>query len=136
MIYRYTVAYLGLHFGGGGVQIVLEKWRYLNGASRHAARGKATRLLRGSGACSPEKIFKNCAIWCVLKSILQNFLSKNNLKYSLFLYKFKIIDNVLLRTIYRGIAAYSPDFLSPVRFGVSWSTVSVNFLLRKYFNYL
>ena len=39
-----------------GVKIFLEKWRYLHGASRHAARGKATRLLGGSGACSPEKI--------------------------------------------------------------------------------
>ena len=29
-----------------------------------------------------------------------------------------------------------PDFLSLVRFGVFWSTVSVNFLLRKYYNYL
>ena len=27
-------------------------------------------------------------------------------------------------------------FLSLVRFGVFWSTVSVNFLLRKYYNYL
>ena len=31
---------------------------------------------------------------------------------------------------------YSADFLSLVRFGVFWSTVSVNFLLRKYYNYL
>ena len=31
---------------------------------------------------------------------------------------------------------YFPDFLSLVRFGVFWSTVSVNFLLRKYYNYL
>ena len=31
---------------------------------------------------------------------------------------------------------YSPYFLSLVRFGVFWSTVSVNFLLRKYYNYL
>ena len=31
---------------------------------------------------------------------------------------------------------YSSDFLSLVRFGVFWSTVSVNFLLRKYSNYL
>ena len=35
-----------------------------------------------------------------------------------------------------GIGAYSPDFLSLVRFSVFWSTVSVNFLLRKYYNYL
>ena len=35
-------------------------------------------------------------------------------------------------TIFRGIGAYSPDFLSIVQFGVFWSTISVNFLLRKY----
>ena len=29
-----------------------------------------------------------------------------------------------------------PRFLSLVRFGLFWSTVSVNFLLRKYYNYL
>ena len=48
----------------------------------------------------------------------------------------KIIASVLLRTIFRGIGAYSPDCLSLVRFGVFWSTVSVNFLLRTYYNYL
>ena len=32
--------------------------------------------------------------------------------------------------------AYSTGFLSLVRFGVFWRTVSVNFLLRKYYNYL
>ena len=31
---------------------------------------------------------------------------------------------------------YSPDFLSLVRYGVFWSTVSANFFLRKYYNYL
>ena len=31
---------------------------------------------------------------------------------------------------------YSPNFLSLVRFGVFWSTVSVNFFLRKYYNYV
>ena len=41
-----------------------------------AARGKATPLLGGSGACSPEKIFKNGAIWYVLESILLKILSK------------------------------------------------------------
>ena len=45
-------------------------------------------------------------------------------------------NDVLLRTIFRGIGACSPDFLSLVRFGVFWSTVSVIFLLREYYNYL
>ena len=59
---------LGFHFGGRGeFQIFLEKWGYLHGEKRHAARDKATRLLGDSGACSPEKILINGAIWCVWK---------------------------------------------------------------------
>ena len=38
-------------------------------------------------------------------------------------------------TIFRGIGAYSPDFLSIVQFGVFWSTFSVNFVLRKYIDW-
>ena len=59
----------------GGFKIYLEKWGYL-----HGAKG-------GSGVCSPKKIFKNGAIWCVLESILLKFCQKNNLKNSHFLYK-------------------------------------------------
>ena len=55
-----TVAYLGFYFVGG-FKMFLEKWGYLHGAKRHVARGEATRLLGGFGACSPEKIFKNGA---------------------------------------------------------------------------
>ena len=80
------MAYLGFHFGGG-FKIFLEKWGNLHGAKRHAARGEATRLLGGSGACPPEKILKNGAIWCVLESILLKFCQKNILKNSHFLYK-------------------------------------------------
>ena len=80
------MAYLGFYFGGG-FKIFLEKWGYLHGAKRHAARGEATRMLGGPGACSPEKIFKNGVIWCVLESILLKFSQKNNLKNSHFLYK-------------------------------------------------
>ena len=85
--YDSTVAYLGFHFGGG-FKIFREKWGYLHGAKRHAERDEATRLLGGfGGACSPEKFFKNGAIWCVLESILLKFCQKNNLKNSHFLYK-------------------------------------------------
>ena len=73
-IHVQSVAYLD--FISGGFKIFLEKWGYLHGAKRHAVRGKATRLLGGSGACSPEKIFKNGAIWCVLESILLKFCQK------------------------------------------------------------
>ena len=82
----------------------------------------------------PREFLKNGAIWCVLENILLKFCQINNLNIVIFY--IKIIDNVLLRTIFSGIGAYSPDFLSLVRFGVFWSTVSVNFLLRKYYNYL
>ena len=127
------VAYLGFHFGG--VQKFSGKVGYLHGAKRHAARGEAPRLLGGFGGMLPrKKKIKNGAIWCVLESILLKFCQKNNFKKIIFY--IKITDNVLLRAIIRGIAAYSPDFLSLVRFGVFWSTVSVNFLLRKYYNYL
>ena len=44
-----TVAYPGFHSGGGGVQNIFKKWGYLHCAKRHAARGKATRLLGGFG---------------------------------------------------------------------------------------
>ena len=53
----YTVAYLGFHFGGGGFKFFLEKFGYLHGAKRHAARGEVTRLLGGWYA-SPRKFFK------------------------------------------------------------------------------
>ena len=43
--------------------------------------------LGGSGVCSPEKIFKNGAIWCILENILLKFCQKNILKNSHFLYK-------------------------------------------------
>ena len=71
----------------GGFKIFLEKWGCLHGAKRHAARGEATRSQGGSGACSPEKIFKNGAIWCVLESILLKFCQKNIFKKVIFLYK-------------------------------------------------
>ena len=62
-----------------------------SGVSRISFRGGVQnfsgKVLGGSGACSPEKIFKKGAIWCVLESILLKFCQKNNLKNSHFLYK-------------------------------------------------
>ena len=51
-----AVAYLGFHFGGGS-KFFLEKWGYLHGAKRHAARGEATRLVGGFGGILPREIF-------------------------------------------------------------------------------
>ena len=47
---------IGFHFGGG-FKIFLEKWAYLHGAKRHAARGDATRLLGGFGGMLPRENF-------------------------------------------------------------------------------
>ena len=71
------------------------------------ARGEATCLLGGSGACSPEKIFKNGAIWCVLENILLKFKKKITVK--IFIFYIKIIDNVLLRTLYLGVLEHTPQ---------------------------
>ena len=69
-----AVAYLGFHFrGGGGFKIFLEKWGYLHGALRHAARGEATRLLGELRHAPPRQFLKNGAIWCVLENILLKF---------------------------------------------------------------
>ena len=71
----------------GGFNIFLKKWGYLHGAKRHAARGKATRLLGGFGGMPPRENFLK---WCNLVRFREYFakiLSKNNLKNSHFLYK-------------------------------------------------
>ena len=47
----------------GGFKIFLEKWGYLHGAKRHAARGEATRLLGGFGGMPPRENFLK---WCNL----------------------------------------------------------------------
>ena len=100
-------AYLGFYFGGGG------------------------SLLGGFGGMLPEKSFINGAIWCVLENILLKFCPQKISK-NIHFFHIKIMDNVLLRTIFRGIRAYSPDFLSIVQFSVFWHAFSVNFYLRKY----
>ena len=107
--------------GGGGVKIFSGKVGVFAWREAHAARSKASRLLGGLGGMLPQENFKKL---CNLVRFREYF-AKILLKIVLFY--MKIIDNVLLRTIFRGIGAYSPDFLSLVRFGVFWSTVSVNF---------
>ena len=64
-----AVAYLGFHFGGG-FKIFLEKWGYLHGAKRHAARGEATRLLWGFGGMLRREIFLK---WCNLVRFREYF---------------------------------------------------------------
>ena len=49
---------------------------------RHAARGKAIRLIGGLGTCSPEK-----KKWCVLKNISLKFCAKKICKNIFFIYK-------------------------------------------------
>ena len=64
-----SAAYLGFYFEGG-FKIFLEKWGYLHGALRHAARGKATRLLGGFGGMLPRENFKK---WCNLVRFREYF---------------------------------------------------------------
>ena len=105
--------YLGFHFGGGGGG---------GGGSKYFRKvGIFVWVKGGSGAFSPENSFFKCAFW-------RKFCPKENA--TIFIFHIKIIDNVLLRTIFKGIGAYSPDFLSIVQFSVFWRTFSVNFLLR------
>ena len=94
-----------ISFRGGGFKIFLEKWGYLHGAKRHAARGEATRLLGGFGGMLPQENFKKWFNLVRFREYFAKILSKNNLKNSHFY--IKITDNVLLRTIFRGIAAYT-----------------------------
>ena len=82
----YTAAYLGFHFGGG-FKIFLEKWGYLHGASRHAARGFATRLLGGFGGMLLRENFLKWCNFVRFREYFAKILSKNNLKNSHFLYK-------------------------------------------------
>ena len=83
-----TVAYIGFQFGGGGG---LNKINWKSGSiSRHAARGDlsyAFTSLGGLGACSPEKVFKNGAICCVLENILLKFCKNKIGKIFIFLHK-------------------------------------------------
>ena len=113
------MVYLGFYFGrgGGGSKYFCKSGGYLH--------GEVTRLLGGFGGMLPsEKFYK----WCVLENILLKFCKKV-CKNTHFLYK----NNrycITVHTIFRGIEAYYPDFLSIVQFGVFWSTFSVIFLLK------
>ena len=81
------VAYLGFYFGGEGSKFF---WKSGGICMAQSAMQRVTKphvCWGGSGACSPEKIYKNGAIWCVLESILLKFCQKINLKNSHFLYK-------------------------------------------------
>ena len=61
----------------GGFKFFLEKWEYLHGAKRHAARGKATRLLGGFGGMLPREIFlKWCNLVCFREYFAKNVARK------------------------------------------------------------
>ena len=59
---------------GGGQEFFFQIWKFACVANSDMLRmAKPYALLGGSGACSPEKIFLNEAIWCVLVYILIRF---------------------------------------------------------------
>ena len=59
-------------------KIFLEKWGYLHGYVLYC-------MLGGPGVCSPVKIFKNGAIWCVLENILLKFCKNKIVKIFIFI---------------------------------------------------
>ena len=65
---RPRVYYTLTNFRGGA--IFLEKWGYVHGAKRHAARGKATRLLGAFGGMLPRENLKK---WCNLVRFREYF---------------------------------------------------------------
>ena len=99
----------------------------MHGAKSLAAHGKATSLVGGIGGILREKFFKNGAFWSVLGYILLQFCPKEIVK--MFIFYIKIIDIVLLRTIFR-VLEHTPECLFIVQFGASWNIFSENVLLR------
>ena len=92
---------------------------------------RSPAFARGFEDMLPREIFlKWCDLVCFGEYFVK-FLSKKKI-VKRFIFHTKIIDNVLLLTVFRGIGAYSPDFLSIAYFSVFWRTFSVNCLLRKY----
>ena len=89
-------------------------------ASRHAARGKATRLLGGIGGMLPRKLKKIIMQLGAFGVYFAAILTRKNCKNVHFL-----IDIVLLRTIFRGIGAYSRMFVY-CAIGASWNVFSKN----------
>ena len=82
-----SVANLGFHFRGGGVQNIFVKV-FARGVRGHA----------------PQENFKK---WCALKNILRKFCKKKIVK--IFIFYIKIIHNVLLRTLYLGVVEQTPQ---------------------------
>ena len=81
----------------------------MHGAKRHAGRGKATRLLGVFGGMLPRENFKK---WCNLVRFGVYFAAILSKKFAkMFILYTKVIDIVLLGTIFRGIAAHSPECL-------------------------
>ena len=81
----------------------------MHGAKRHAGRGKATRLIEGFGGMLPREKFKK---WCNLVRFGVYFAAILSKKFAkMFILYTKVIDIVILGTIFRGIAAYSPECL-------------------------
>ena len=98
-----------LRFNFGVVKLILESGGICMALRAMLRVAKPRVCQEGSGACSPEKILNNGAIWCVLAYILLQFCPKKFVK--MFIFYIKIIDIVLLRTIFRGIGAYSRMFV-------------------------
>ena len=73
------MAYLGFYFGGGGGS----KYFWKNGGICMVMYCIA--CYGGPEVCSPEKILKNGAIWCVLENILLTFCKNKIVKIFIFI---------------------------------------------------
>ena len=128
-----TVAYIGFHFGGGGgvFKIFWKSGGICMGQSvMQRVAIEATRLLGGLGSCSLDNLFLNYAIWRVLENILLKFC-KNKIG-KIFNFYIKIIDNVLLRTLYLGVLEHTPhiscQLCNLVYFGAHFRELSLKII--------
>ena len=110
--------------GGGGLRIFFFRFGNLHVAMRHAAHGLAMRI-----AFSPEKIFLNGAIWCVLGCILIRFCLYFFFKNYHFLYKkINILDKLLLWGYFSG--RNFENMLRLMHFGVYLETKMAIFIRK------
>ena len=89
-----SVAYLGFHFGGGGKYFFGKVWVF-------AWRSHA--FARGVRACSPGNL------WCNLVRFGEYFSKILEKNWKNIHFYIKIIDNVLLCTLYLGVLEHTPQ---------------------------
>ena len=100
------MAYLGFHFGG--VQNFSGKVGMFAWRETPCSAWRSHAFARGFGGMLPRENFKK---WCNLVRFREYFAKKfcQKIILKIVIFYIKITDNVLLRTIFKGIAAYTPQ---------------------------